>query len=662
MPILQKQVQKPGSVSGTEALPGSASRIGRQSNRLPLNACMNRAFEQLGRLSVLLAVTLIGVVGCSHKRPFVDNSEQTKAADEQLLKQVSYEEAVDPKSDDIICQEPAPFALEKDSPQIEYWDLSLDQAIQMALANSTVLRDLGATIIQAPTLTHTIYGPSIQATDPRFGEQAALSAFDAQLNSRAFYEKNDRVLNNTLLGGGTNFFIQDLWQFQTELSKRSATGTLFSLRHNVEDDLNNSPSNIFGTAGTLPGHAWNWNVEAEVRQPLLKGAGVEYNRTAGPDAVPGVYNGVLISRINTEISAADFQLALRDYLSNVENAYWELVFAYRDLEVKKSARDHSLATWQRLEQVGGQVEGAESDKIAQAAEQYFRFKQEVETALSGRLVDGTRDFNGSTGGTFQGTGGVYVAERRLRLIMGISINDGRLIRPATDAVPADVAMDWEQLATSALSQRVELVQQRLRIKRGNLELKSSQNFTKPDLDVVGRYRFRGFSDKLYYPRFTLPIPPPELTQDVNSDKNEWQIGMELNMPIGFRQGYAGVRNAQLALARERAILVEMERQVVHDLSNAVAEKTRAFQVVQTAYNRRTSALQQYSVLNNPDVQASPRGQRIDYNLLLDSERRLADAETDYHRSVIGYAVALKNVYLETGSLMEYCNVHYTEAE
>ena len=57
---------------------------------------------------------------------------------------------------------------------------------------------------------------------------------------------------------------------------------------------------------------------------------------------------------------------------------------------------------------------------------------------------------------------------------------------------------------------------------------------------------------------------------------------------------------------------------------------------------------------------SRRGPRIDFNLLLDAERRLADAETDYYRAVIGYAVALKNVYLETGSLMEYCNVHFSE--
>ncbi len=612
----------------------------------------------------LLGAMIVGcLAGCSQHHAFVDNVKQTKEADRQLLKQVSYEEDATQANERTECATPAPFALDSDSASVTYWDLTLDGAVQIALANSTVLRDLGARIIQAPQLTPTIYNPSVASTDPRFGEEAALSAFDAQLASRVFYEKNDRVLNNTLLGGGTNFFIQDLWQFQNQLTKRAATGTTFILRHNVQDDYNNSPSNIFGSAGLVNDHAWTWNFDAEIRQPLLQGAGTAYNRIAGPDATPGVYNGVVIARINTQISTTDFQLALRDYLSNVENAYWELVFAYRDLDAKKLARDRGLETWQRLKQLNEQgVAGAEIDKVAQAAEQYFRFKQEVENALSGRLVDGTRDFNGSTGGTFQGVGGVYVAERRLRLIMGASINDGRLIRPTSEPVQADIVMNWDEITKGALVQRAELVQQRLRIRRRNLELTASENFIKPELDMVGRYRFNGFSNNLYYPHFDIINPPPTPNQAVDSDKNEWQVGMELNMPIGFRQGYAGVRNAQLALARERAVLVDMERQVVHDVSNAVSEKTRSFQQVQTAYDRRTSALQQFTVLNDVAVRESARGRRIDFNLLLDAERRLADADSDYHRAVVGYAVAVKNVYVETGSLMEYCNVHYADKD
>ena len=463
------------------------------------------------------------------------------------------------------------------------------------------------------------------------------------------------MLNNTFLGGGTNFFRQDLWRIENEITKYAATGTQFSLRHYIEDDFNNSPSNIFGSRGQINTHAWTWNSEAEIRQPLLQGAGVEYNRIAGPDAVPGVYNGVLIARVNTEISAADFQLALRDFLSNVENAYWDLVYAYRDLEVRKSVRDRSLQTWQRLQGLQRQ-ELVELDKVAQAAEQYYRFSQDVETALSGRLVDGTRDFNGSTGGTFQGIGGIYVAERRLRLMMGLPINDGRLIRPVTEPVTANVVMNWDQLATTSIAQRTELLQQRLRIRRRSLELRASENFVKPDLDVVGRYRRRGFGDSLYDPHF-VTITPPEA---VDAGTDEWQIGMELNMPIGLRQGHVAVANAQLALSRERAVLEEMERQVLHDLSNAVSEKTRLFQLVQTAYNRRSSALQQYTVLSSPAVQESTRG--VDYDLLLDSERRLAEADADYYRAVVGYAVALKNVYLEAGSLMQYCNVHFRDTD
>jgi outer membrane protein TolC len=601
--------------------------------------------------TLIVAVAVFVLAGCSPKSRFLDTKAIfPDAAAEQLIRNVNYEETIEP-SHDLSPMASVPFALDTDSSAIEYWDLTLDEAIQCALSNASVLRDLGGRLIQAPGLVPTIYDPSIESTDPRFGTEAALSAFDAEFTNSAFFEKNDRALNNALLGGGTNFFLQDLWRNQSELTKRSATGTQFSLRHYIEDDYNNATDNIFGKAGQFPGHAWTWNTEAEVRQPLLQGRGVDFNRIAGPDATPGQANGIVIARVNLEISTADFQLAVRDYLSNVENAYWELVFAYRDLDVKKKARDQSLETWQRLENLKGQREGV-LQKRAQAAEQYYRFQEDVETALSGRLVDGTRDFSGSTGGTFQGTGGVYVAERRLRLIMGVPINDNRLIRPITDPPSAQVVLNWEQVTAEALSQRTELVRQRLRIKRGNLELFANRNFLLPRLDAIGRYRRRGLGDGLYDPSVPNPANP---IQNVDSGSDEWQVGMELYVPLGFRKASAGVRNAELAVARERAILAEMERQIVHDLSNAVGEQTRSFQLVQTAYNRRVNAETQFEILSSEKSEED-----VDYNIVLDSIRRLADSETAYNRALIGYAVALKNLHVETGDLMQYCNVQYSD--
>ena len=165
--------------------------------------------------------------------------------------------------------------------------------------------------------------------------------------------------------------------------------------------------------------------------PSCKAPESLYNRIAGPNGIIGLPRGVLIARVNTDISLADFELGVRNLISNVENAYWDLYFAYRDLHAKIVARDSALETWRRIHAlyVTGR-RGGEADKEAQARDQYYFFQAEVEDALTGRLFDGTRTNNGSSGGTFRGNPGVYVTERRLRLTMGLPPNDHRL-----DSVP-----------------------------------------------------------------------------------------------------------------------------------------------------------------------------------------------------------------------------------
>src|SRR5690606_6355 len=142
-----------------------------------------------------------------------------------------------------------------------------------------------------------ILEPSLEETDPRQGVYAALSAFDAAYASSLVAEKNDRVLNNLFTAGGTRLFQQDLILYNQQISKRSAAGSEFALRQNIEYDANNAFANLFPSA-------WNTNIEAAFRQPLLQGAGVEFNRIAGPGNDPGSLNGVMIARTRTETSLA----------------------------------------------------------------------------------------------------------------------------------------------------------------------------------------------------------------------------------------------------------------------------------------------------------------------------------------------------------------------
>jgi hypothetical protein len=396
-------------------------------------------------------------------------------------------------------------------------------------------------------------------------------------------------------------------------------------------------------------------LEAEMRQPLLQGAGAQFNRIAGPGAVPGAYNGVLIARTNTDISLADFELGMRNFVNDVETAYWELYFAYHDLDTKIAARNQSLHTWRILSTWGEEGRlGGEPEKVAQAREQYYRLEEEVQNAVSGRYEDRIRLT------AFRGIGGVQTTERRLRLLMGVPLTDGRLIRPAQEPRMAKVVFQWDEALDEALTRREELRRQRWLVKRRELELLASRNFLYPQLDAVGRYRWRGFGRDLL-DSDAQPDQFDNAWQNLLSGNfQEWQLGVQFNMPIGYRKAHAAVRNAQLFLARERAMLDEQEREVAHDLSSAVADMERAYAVAQTNYNRSLAARENLAALNVKFDRVEPNDVARMLDLLLDAQRRLAEAESRYFRSLAEYEMAVKNVHYQKGSLLDYNEVFLSE--
>ena len=537
-----------------------------------------------------------------------------------------------------------------DSSRLEYWDLSLQDAIHQALSHSKVMQDLGGTVLRTPDTISTAYDPAIHETSPQLGVEAALSAFDAEFSASALCEKNDRRYNNQFLGQ-QGFFDQDFDRVQAEIAKRTVTGSQFAVRHIVEYDRNNNPGHEF------PGGAWDIFLEGELRHSLLRGGGTDFNRIAGPGGRPGIYNGVLIARLRTDISLTEFEIGIRDLLCNVENAYWDLYFAYRDLDTKIKSRDVSpgnLAQVQALFETG--LKGGEAEKEAQAREQYYRFEEEVQNALMGRLIEGTRTNNGSGPGTFRANPGVYVCERKLRLLIGLPPNGHQLLRPNDEPPVSPVEFKWSCVATEALVRRAELRRQRWNVKSRELELVASKNFLLPTLDLVGRYRWRGFGNELIDlsdgPRFDNAYA--DLT---SGDFQEWQLGAEFSVPIGLRQAQAGVRNAQLHLARAKCVLLEQERQVINDLSAALAERNRALAVLRTDVNRVEAARQQLQSILAAYEADKEKG---DFYIVLDAQRRYTEAEIRYFQSRVEYALAVRNVYFEKGDLLDYCCVALSE--
>lgn len=610
-----------------------------------------------GSILVAVAVWATAAAGCRLRESVVPFDPDAAYLHEQI-REIEYPDAEAPSVAGAL-DTPPPLTLS--SGQVPpFRELSLQEAVQLALMHSTVLRDVGGLVLQSPASLQSTFNPAIVETDPRFGVEAALSDFDAQLAIGTFFEKNDRQFNSNLQGGGlggTQPFQQDLHVYNFELRKRTAAGTLLTLRNRYDYDFNNSPFNRgaddFGRQGpdNLP---WTARLEGEIRQPLLQGAGVDFNRIAGPASVPGLYRGVLIARVNTDISLADFEAAVVQLVSDVENSYWELYFAYRDLDARRAARQRAYDTWQQVYVLfergpGGQIEATAE---AQAREQLYRLEAEVQDALAGRPQ---QPFSTTV---FRGTGGVYLAERQLRRIIGLPAADGQLLRPADEPPMARNVFAWDESLAESLVRRVELRRQKWQVKRRELELLAARNYLLPRLDVVGLYRFRGTGHDLTG-RGGEPFGSA-VGNLATGDFQEWALGVELLAPVGYRQGHAAVRNAELLLARERALVLEQEQQVVSELSSAVAELDRSHELARTNYNRRLAAMRQLETLTVLLQQADNVEKPRLLDLQLDAQRRVADAESQFYRSLAEHAVAIKNVHFQKGSLLEYNRVFLSE--
>jgi len=578
----------------------------------------------------LMALILSAIVsGCTPSRPHYlrEPGELRTYVDSQI--QIEYPD-VQTESLDEVTKTKSPITLSKpdfDKP----WDLTLQEAVQTALRNSKVIRNLGSVTpfgfadgLSGRTAgATTVYDPAIFETDPRSGVLAALAEFDAQFTTSMFWQKSDRPQNvSTSEFGFVPFnYQQDQGQIDMSLSKKAATGTQFSLRNQTIYDQNNRG---FGRA--LPSD-WYTAIEGEVNHPLLRGNGTMVNR------IP-----LLLARINTDVSVAMFESAVRNMVLDIENTYWDLYTAYRNLEAAKIARDSAQVTWKiAYEKMVGGIETAQAE--AQAQEQYFFFQAQVETAWNDLLK----------------------AEQSMRWLMGLSPTDGRVIRPSDEPAQAKVVFDWQQSHEEALIRSVELRQQKWSIKRRELELKLARHNTLPQVNLVAMYRWLGYGDQLIGSRNGLDFVAPDSNAVeglTSGNYQEFRVGIDIRPPkFGARAEFAALRNAELNLKRDVARLEDMELNTSHLLTTAMKGLDYTHRQAQLHYNRWAISKKEVD-----SAVALYRGGKTTLDQVLQSQRRHAQAQTDYYRALGSYSKAIADVHYRKGSLLNYNDIHLSEGQ
>lgn len=533
----------------------------------------------------------------------------------------------------------------------EVWDMTLNECVQTALQASRIIRSRGTFLSEGnPILsnvdrTPSIYDPAIQETGVLFGGrgvEAALAAFDANFSTTATWGRNETVQNNQFGAGGIagSTLANETARVDSALSKTFGYGGSLELGHTVNYLGNNATSNLFDTVYT-------GNVAARYRHPLLAGAGTEFTRIAGPigssfGGLTGVTQGVVIARINNDITLTDLEENVTNMVRDVENAYWDLYLSYRIYDTVVAARNSALRTWRdaKLKRDVGGAPGFTLEDEAQARDQYFETQARVKNALAD----------------------VYEAEASLRRLIGLSVNDGKVIRPSDDPITARYQPDWGASIAEGMTRRVELRRIKWNIKSLELQMLAAENLVRPRLDLIASYQVNGFGDKLLAyndndkagTKQGLNSYYESITQ---GNQTGWTTGFVFEVPIGMRSARAQVRNIELRLTKAREVLAAGELEVSHEIGNAFQSTAKSYSVAQSYLNRRNAALERLRL-----TEANEKVGKQTIDMVLRSQASLADAEVAYFRAIIAYTQSITNLHFRSGSLLPNNAIYMAESD
>jgi outer membrane protein TolC len=608
-----------------------------------------------------LLIVVIGLTGCTPSQPFYLRETGDLAYYLDRATEIEYPDVETARLADAEHSQQPLNVTDPDFDQ--FWDLTLEEAVSITMQNSKVIRNLAAvtqlgfadglvartatstTVYDAAlTESNTLGGPravdrgsgslfltELQTQATQQGVEDALSEFDAQFYSSLNYGTTDRprnVLDRDFDPTSVNpfnrlFFQQRNSNFLAALSKKTASGALFSVRNRTGYTWNNIDAPTIGRA--LPSD-WQTEFEVEAQYPLLRGRGEQVNR------IP-----IVLARINTDISLAEFEVAIRNLLLDVENTYWDTYLAYRALETARAGYDAAQLTWKQVYDkfTVGQANARDE---AQAREQFFFFQASLQ----------------------QSQNELFETENRLRWLMGLAATDGRVIRPADEPVTAEVHFAWDEVRLESLMRRPELRQQRWRMKQRELELIAAKNQLLPRLNATALYRWVGVGDDLIHSdRNGIRFPNPGSTafeELTTGDFQEAFFGLEFTPPqFGARRPLAAIRHSQLQMARANAQLEDMELNTVHLVGTAWRGTKFRYVLANSHFDRWNAAQREVE-----SAQAEFVGGRVGLDFVLDAYRRRAQAQIDFYRTLVEYNKAIADVHFQKGSLLEHNGIELAE--
>ncbi|MBV9209625.1 MAG: TolC family protein [Acidobacteria bacterium] len=384
-------------------------------------------------------------------------------------------------------------------------------------------------------------------------------------------------------------------------------------------------------------------------QPLWRGLRIDNNRRT-----------IQIAKKNLSLTDAQFRQQAIQVISQVEQAYWDLVFSLRNLQVQidavKQARVQ-LESNQRLVEKGVLA----PIEIVAASTQVTTFEQNVYTAQEA----------------------VTRAENTLKTLILPDRTAELWSRPLTPITPVSLEaprVPLEQALSAALQNRPELAQLQTNAEINQIDTRFFRDQTKPQIDLVGTYTATGLSgtavqtaqnptsaNSLLRARVNqlsalagLPpldastgssVPPAlvggygtSLSNLIGQDFPTYRVGVRVEIPLRNRTAEANLGESLAVGRRIQNQRAQQEQLIEADVRNATQILRSAEARLAAAAAARSSAEQQYA----SEQRQFKAGTTTVFlvlqrqNELLAAQGRELQAQTDLNKAIADFQRATGN--------------------
>ena len=465
--------------------------------------------------------------------------------------------------------------------------MPLQEVMQRAVANNLDVRVAG-------------FGPAIEST--RVVEAEA--RYDPTFFVNSQYQSNDRDQAAQF----TSTDEADVWTTQVGIRQNLPSGGQAELRNDFVRTRDRNDNSFFN-----PNPFYTSDLLLQVTQPILRDFGNEINRAR-----------ILISRNNQRISLLDFRQQLEETAAEIEQTYWGLVEAERNVRINERLLDETLRTaevlWRRRGQDVTRVQLSQANaSVEERRVALIGFKAQVRD-LSDRL-------------------------KRLMNDPDVPVASATLILPGTPPVLEPVRFDLGDQINTALEHRLELGQQQLRVDSARIAADVAKNNLLPQLNIVGSVSVNGLDD----------TANKAFSSELEFENIGWAIGFQFEIPIGNRAARATNQRARLQQQQAITQYANLIEQVALDVRTAMRDvDTRWDQIIASRQSRfaQEDALIALQQREDAGEQLTPTF----VQLKLDQQERFARAASQEAQAVSNYNNALAVLERSKGTLLRYNNI------